>query len=449
MQIPVHFNPRPYQVEALQALESGVSTAFFCWARRGGKDLTAFAYAVKKMVEAPINVVLVFPTKEQGKTSFWDNIENDGFKTIEHIPKGLISHQDNTTMRIRLKNGSVFQILGTTDPDALRGANGKIYIFSEFVDHPTSVLDIVRPIVAANGGQIIIISTPKIDGISGASFEALFKRALNHPNQFASLVTAREYLSEATLNEIREEVISRYGNDFFFRQEFLCDFGQAGSSSYYGHALQLAEQRGLIGLFPYDHNYPVFTSWDLGMSDNTAIPMWQYFNKRIRIIDYFETNDIGLEPIVQFIQSKPYNFAWHFLPHDGSVRDSDAITRIEKIRDLGLINSSLLSRESVEDGITRAVAATPKVLFHEPTTRELRRKLLLYKRKFNPVTGDYVGPDHKTESHAADGYRYIHTAIDQNFDKKTGEFLYSPEGQPETYQSQTVILPKMYSPYGF
>lgn len=452
MQVPINFDPRWYQSEALTALDNGVSLAVFCWARRGGKDFTCFGYAVKKMVEKPMNVVLVFPTKEQGKNSFWGNVENDGFKTIEHIPKQLIASQDNNNMRITLKNGSTFQILGATDPDALRGANGKLYIFSEFVDIPSSALDVIKPIVAVNGGQIIIQSTPKIDGISGGTFKILFDRALANwttgaKTQYASLVTAKEYLSDETLEEIRQDTIAKNGNDFWFKQEFLCDWGQASSTSYYGAVMGLLKDRQRIGQFPYNPLFPVFTAWDLGMSDSTAIVFFQVIAGKPYIIDYHETHNIGSEAIVKFVLSKPYNYMWHFLPHDGSVRDSDAIRRIEKIRDYGLINSSLLRREPVDDGINRAVVGMASTFINDVTTEDLRRKMILYKRKFNPLTGDYMGPEHKTESHAADSIRYMFAAIEQDFDEKTGAFLYAPDNQQLTYDSSLVSTPGQYRGY--
>lgn len=447
MQIPAHFKPRDYQVEALDALERGVSIAVLCWARRAGKDMTAFGYGTKKMVESPLNVVTVFPTKDQGKSAFWENIENDGFKTIERIPQPLIARRDNSNMRTILKNGSVHQVLGSNDPDALRGANGKIYILSEFVDIPAGVMDVIRPIVAVNGGQIIIPSTPKIDGISGSSFKMYFDRALKHPNQFASLIKATRYLSAETLEELRQECIAKYGNDFLWRQEYMCDWGQVSSSSYYGGALKVAEDRGHIDEFPYNQNYPVYTAWDLGISDSTAIIFFQYYKKKIYFIDFFETNDIGTQPLVSYIKSKNYEYGWHFFPHDGSVRDSDAITRIQKFRDLGLINSSLIRREPREDGIKRAVENLAVTLFHEPTTVDLRRKLLLYRRKFNQFTGDYQGPEHKTESHAADAVRYVYAAIEQFFNAATGEFLHSPENRSTSYESESIATPDPF--YGY
>lgn len=450
MQIPLHYDARPYQAEALRALESGVKLAVWCWSRRAGKDLTAFAYGVKKMVEQPMNVVLVFPTKEQGKEAFWDNVENDGFKTIDHIPQSLIARKDNNAMKITLINGSTFSLLGSKDPDALRGANGRLYILSEFVDHPPATLDVIRPIVAVNGGQIIIQSTPKIDGIAGGTFKTLYDFAIKNPKQYASRITAEQYLDAETLEEIRLETIAKNGNDFFFRQEFLCDWGQASETTYYGQVLKAMEEQEKIGSYPYDKNHPVYTVRDMGISDSTSIIFFQYFlvagNKpQVRIIDYYETHDIGNEPIVRFLHGKPYNYAWHFFPHDGSVRDSDAVQRIEKHRELGLTNSSLLRREPVDDGINRVVTELPKAQIHKPTTTLLVSKLYLYKRKFNPLTGDYLGPEHKTESHAADTARYLYTAIDQEFNQETCELYMSQASQEDSYESES-FKTNFYSP---
>jgi len=449
MEIPLHYKARDYQSEALSALESGVSIAVLCWARRAGKDMTSFAYAVKEMVKQPMNVVLVFPEKEQGKRSFWENIENDGWKTIDHIPKSLIARQDNTNMQIVLKNGSTFQILGTKDPDALRGANGKIYILSEMVDIPATVIDVIRPIVAVNGGQIIIISTPKIDGISGATFKMYFDRAMQNwtkgaKTQYASIITAKKYLSDEILEELRQECIARYGNDFFWRQEYMCDWGQVSSASYFGSAISMVSKKGHIGEFPYNPAYPVYTSWDLGMSDMMAVTFFQYIKKVPYIIDYFEINNAGYTAIVSYITQKPYVYAGHFLPHDASVRDSDAIQRQQKLRDLGLLNVFLLKRESKSTGINRAIEWIAKTIFNKATTEVLRQKLLLYKKKFNEHTGDYEGPEHKTESHAADSTRGIFKAIEEFFNKETGEFYYSPATEAKTYESELVATPAQY-----
>lgn len=452
MQVPVNFAPRVYQNEALAALDGGCTMNVWCWARRGGKDFTAFGYAVKKMVEKPMNVVIVWPTKKQGYDNFWTAIENDGFKTLDHIPKQLIASQSNspTDMRVMLKNGSTLTLLGATDPDALRGANGKLYIFSEFVDVPGEALEVIRPVIAVNGGQIILQSTPKIDGVSGGTFKILFDRALKNwtegkKTQYASLVKATEYLNDEILEDLRQEAIAKYGNDFFFRQEYLCDWGQASSTSYYGPIMEMLRRNHSIGTFPYISNKPVYTAWDLGMSDMMAITFFQYPEGQPRIIDYFETHNTSYRDVVNVVQNRGYHtLEWHFIPHDGSVRDSDNIERINKLHDYGLTNSSLLKREAKDAGINRAVEHLHEVVFDEENTEDLRRKLILYKKKFNPHTGDYEGPEHKTESHAADTIRYMFKAIEDEFDAKTGKFLYSPENAQSYYRSNLVTTPQPY-----
>jgi phage terminase large subunit len=448
MQIPVHFNPRDYQAEALRALEAGAVMNVWCWSRRGGKDFTAFGYAVKKMIEQPMNVVLVFPTKKQGYDNFWTNVENDGMKTLDHIPAGLIASQSNSpdNMKITLINGSTFTLLGASDPDALRGANAKLYIFSEFVDIDSAALDVIRPIIAVNGGQIIIQSTPKIDGISGGTFKILFDRAKKHPKQFASRITADRYLPQETLDDIREETIEKNGNDFWYQQEFMCNWGQASATTYYGQTLKKLEEKGKIGEYEYNRKYPVYTAWDLGGgSDSTAITFFQYYlvagRPQVRIIDYYETATIGDRRIVNFLKTKPYVYGWHFLPHDATRRDpTEAIQRANKFRELGLHNSSVLTREPLDDGIKAAVTGIAGAVINKAFCGVLITKLYLYKRKFNPLTGDYVGPEHNTASHAADTVRYLYTAIEQEFDKETCEHFYSQVNNDdvELYEDELV-----------
>jgi hypothetical protein len=402
------------------------------WARRAGKGLTSFVYAVQRMTEEPMGVVIIYPTAEQGYRSFWNNVENDGFRTIEHIPDALIASKTSTrdSMSMVLKNGSTLDLLGAnSDPEKLRGNNVKLYILSEFVDIDSKVLSIIQPIVIANGGQIIVESTPKQDGISGATFVKLRKAAEEDPEQYSSRIEATEYMTEKQLTRARQQCITEWGNDFMFRQEYLLDEGQALESSYYGNIINRKLQSGEIGDHPYDPRYPVYTSWDLGGGgDSTAGIFWQYHHKRLNIIDAYETHIIDDELLVNFINSLPYkiNYGWHFFPHDGSKRDSDGIQRIAKLNKLGLPNASLLLRRRKEAGLVDAIQ-----LMNKPTVTGDRARiettlleaLALYKRQYNHYTGNYEGPEHKTESHYADAFRYVSDAILQFFNEATGAFL--------------------------
>lgn len=447
MEVPSHYDPRDYQAWFL----SEAPQYWFIvleWARRAGKGLTTFVYAIQRMVEEPMGVVIVYPTAEQGYRSFWNNIENDGFRTIEHIPDALIASKTSTkdSMSMVLKNGSTLDLIGANaDPEKLRGNNIKLYILSEFVDIDSGVLDIIEPIVIANGGQIIIESTPKQDGISGMTFVKLRKAAEKDPNQLSSRIPATRYMTQEQLDRARQSCINKWGNDFMYRQEYLLDEGQALETSYYGNIITAKELRGLISdKWGYNPNYPVYTAWDLGGGgDSTAGVFWQYYDKKLRIIDAHETHVVNDKILVDYCNSLVYrgNYGWHFFPHDGVKRDSDGIQRIVKINRLGLPNASLLTKRRKEAALVDAIQLMNKstVSLYAPKVNidnGLLDKLRLYKRKWNHYTGDYEGPDHTTASHYADAIRYMSDAIKQFFDEKTGRFLISQ--QPQTTVSMHI-----------
>jgi hypothetical protein len=72
-------------------------------------------------------------------------------------------------------------------------------------------------------------------------------------------------------------------------------------------------------------------------------------------------------------------------------------------------------------------------------------KLGKYQRKYNQYTGDYEGPDHKTESHIADAIRYVAEAIDQFFNPTTGDFYYAQSGKELTTHSEELVSTNIYS----
>lgn len=434
LEVPAHFDPRLYQSNFL----GNIRDYWFIvmeWARRAGKGLTTFVYAAQRMVEEPMGVVIIYPTAEQGYRSFWNNIENDGFRTIEHIPPELRAKFTDTkdNMSMVLKNGSTLDLVGANaDPEKLRGNNTKLYILSEFVDIDSGVLDIIEPIVIANGGQIIIESTPKQDGVSGMTFVKLRKAAEKDPEQYSSRVPATEYMTREQLARARQACINKWGNDFMFRQEYLLDEGQALETSYYGNIIEAKIRTGLISeTYAYNPKYPVYTSWDLGGGgDTTAGIFWQYYGKQLRVIDSYQTHVVNDRALVNFINTREYfgNYGYHFFPHDGSKRDSDGIQRIVKLNRLGLPNAGLLRRRNKREALDDAIELMlePRVTFYAPNTTQdngLVDSLRLYKRKWNPYTGNYEGPEHNTASHYSDAWQYVSDAIKQFFNQETGAFL--------------------------
>lgn len=455
MQIPAHRLPlREYQKEIVEAFNNPlIDEILLVIARRGAKTTTTYSEGiVPELVKKTQTGVAVYPTAKMGFRNFWNNIEDDGFKTIDHMPKELLAPngQSNSEddMRRTLINGSIFMALGATNHEALRGANGKVYWFDEFADMPIEAVNVVAPITDANGGKRVYTGTPKIDGINGEtmrrmheSFKKEMKEKGDKSTKYTCYIDATHYMSAEQLEKTRLDYILRNGNDFKFRQEMLLDWGQSSTASYYGAIMSEKEKDGTLGLWPYKPEYPVFTAWDLGRSDSMVIGFFQYFNGQPRLIDVYDQNGSSMKIAAAHLKTKPYIYGWHFLPHDGTVASTnDNVTRIATLQEEGLNNVSCLKREGVSIGIGYAEDWLPKLLMNKPTIGDVPQKLRLYKKKYNENTGDFIGPKHDSTSHVADMARYLCTALQYYFNEK-GEFTLSSDSSQTEYESDQVSVP--------
>lgn len=444
MQIPAHRLPhRDYQKKIVEAFNNPkIDELLLIIARRGAKTTTTYSEGiVPDLVKEVQTAVAVYPTAKMGFDNFWTNLEDDGFKTLNHMPRPLLSPsgQSNSDddMRQTLINGSIFRLLGATNYEALRGANGKKYWFDEFADMPIEAVNVVAPITERNNGKRIYTGTPKIDGINGETMRRMHEafKADKTGTKYTCYIDATHYMTPEELETTRQGYILRNGNDFKFRQEMLLDWGQSSTASYYGVIMSAKDKDGTLGEYAYNPAYPVFTAWDLGRADSMVLGFFQFFKGKPRLIDIFEATGLGLNAVAEELKMKPYVYAWHFLPHDGTVASlNDNVRRIDYLNKLGINNVSTLKREGVTIGIGYVEAWLPKLLINLGTTGDFNRKIRIYRKKFNPNTGDYQGADHKSESHIADMLRYLCTALQYYFNEK-GEFLLAQDNDQTQYES--------------
>ena len=97
-------------------------------------------------------------------------------------------------------------------------------------------------------------------------------------------------------------------------------FESANEGFYFAKQISLARQEKRICYLPYDEHAKTYTSWDIGISDATAIWVWQVVGKEIHCIDYYENTDESLAHYVRWLKSKPYLYEKHFMPHDAASR---------------------------------------------------------------------------------------------------------------------------------
>jgi phage terminase large subunit len=153
--------------------------------------------------------------------------------------------------------------------------------------------------LAENGGWALFIYTPR--GRNHGS--SLFSMAQANPDWFAQRLAVPD-TNAITEAAVEAERAAGMPEDLI-QQEFYCSFDATVHGSYFGRLMQAAETDGRITGVPYDPKAPVYTAWDLGIGDETAIWWTQAVGKEVRWIDYYESSGQGLDHYAQIVRGKP------------------------------------------------------------------------------------------------------------------------------------------------
>lgn len=418
--IPYHFRAREYQVPFLRAVEASINgespVRYFMqiWHRRSGKDKTDIADVIpRRLVKDVCLVKAVYPTLVMGRQNLWDGIGSDGFRYREHIPEFIREGKPNdTTMKIPIKNGSIFQIGGSDNPDSLRGGNPKLFVWSEWAEQDPYAWDVVEPIVRENDGISIFNFTPKGDNHA----RALYEYAKNNPLWHVELLTAKDtkIWTDKELEGIQLDIVKRFEAngrsqseaEAYFEQEYMCSFKAPVIGSYYGAGIQKAEREGRIGKVPYVDSVPVDTWWDLGIDDSMTIWFMQAVGQELRFIDYYENSGEGLPHYAQKMQEKGYIYGRHFAPHDAAVRElGTGKSREEAAKSLG-IRFNIGKNLAIEDGINAVRSLLGQCWFDADKCSRGINALKNYRKEWDEKNKVFRNnPLHDWASHGADGFR--------------------------------------------
>ena len=394
-------------------LEDGGKRAVCVWHRRAGKDLCSINWAVVSALQRPGLYWHLFPTYNQGRKIAWDGMTKDGRAFLNHFPEELIEGKNNTEMRLTLKNGSIFQVVGTDNVDRLIGANPVGVIFSEYSVQDPRAWDYIRPILAENGGWALFIFTARGRN-HGYDLLNIAKRNETWFQQVLSVEDTRAIPMSAVDEEraagMPEEMIE---------QEFFCSFDAPLVGAYYGNAMARLLADKHITKVPYEPLLDVHTSWDLGVGDSTVILFFQLQGNEIRIIDYYENQGEGLAHYIKVLREKEYVYGDHYAPHDIQVRDfSTGRSRLEIARELG-VRFRVAANLRIDDGIEAVRSILPRCYFDEDKCSHLIEALRQYRKDYDEKLKAYKDrPLHDWTSHPADAMRYLALSVRDRINKK-------------------------------
>lgn len=412
--LPHKYNARDYQLPFWQAMKAGTKRAVLVWHRRAGKEKTCWNYLIMKACQKVGIYYYFFPHFSQGRKILWDGVDKDGFRLLHHIPIPLILGNPNSTeMKIRLKNGSLIQVIGTNNIDSIVGTNPIGCVFTEYSLQDPRAWSLIRPILVENEGWAVFNFTPR-----GANHgKELYDMALKNPEWFCQLLTVQDtgVVSEADIQAERDSGMS----EDFIQQEFYCSFTLGIEGSYYAKYMQDCRDEGRLGNVPWEEQQRVYTAWDLGYGDSCAIIFYQICGQEVHVIDYYENHGEGLPHYAGVLKDKRYIYAGHFAPHDiESHAFSSGLSAREVGADLGIRFTTLPTLKlRIEDGIEALRGIFPRLWFDDLKCKHLIKCLENYRKEFDTRLETYKErPRHDKYSHGADAMRYLAIAVKRHVD---------------------------------
>ena len=405
IRLPHNFEPRDYQIQLLGALDDGYKRAVAVWHRRAGKDLAMINHIAKSMYERVGAYYYFFPTYRQARKVIWNGMTRDGTKFTDYIPKQLRSRVHDQEMMIQTENGSLFQLIGTDNIDAVVGANPIGCVFSEWSLQNPAAWDYVRPILAENNGWAVFIYTPRGKNHG----HTLLETARAYPDVWYSEVLdveATGAIRPEILEQERAEIIRKDGNDAHYQQEYMCSFEVPIQGAYYAQQLMKADKDGRISKVPYEENARVHTAWDLGIDDSMSIWFFQIIGREIHFIDYYESHGEGINYYIKYLQEKPYIYDRHFAPHDIKVRElGTGKSRYEVAKQLG-ISFEVGKNIPVIDGIQAVRSVLSRCWFDKEKCDKGISALMSYHKEWDEDNQVFKNrPTHDWASHGADAFR--------------------------------------------
>ncbi len=298
------------------------------------------------MVQNPGNYYYFLPTYSQAKKVIWEGRTKEGIAFLDFFPKELIVGKPNDTeLKIKLKNGSLFQLIGSENIDSIVGTNPRGCVFSEFPLQDPKAWNFIRPILAENGGWAIFNGTPR--GKNHAW--QMLHLAKDNPMWFSEILTVKDThaISPEALREEQKEMPQA-----LFEQEYYCSFIDGAGQFFrrirenlysmeeyqpewgdFQLGVDLAKYQDFTVITPFNlntfraYNQDRFNQIDWNLQKaRIEVAARKYSNARVKI----DATGVG-DPIVEDLKARGLNIG-----EDDSVKFTE-VTRMNLLNNLAML----------------------------------------------------------------------------------------------------------------
>lgn len=332
--------------------------------RRAGKTVARINKLVRKAIECNLKnprFGYLAPYYVQAKDIAWLYLKHYSAKMLE-----IGGGSNESELSVTLPNGAIIRLYGAENADRMRGVYFDGIVIDEAQGIKESVLtQVILPALADRQGWLDVSGTPKgWENLLGK----LYKMAIDDPEWFLQILKASE-TGVLLPEELARQRTLMSENEY--EQEFECSFDAALTGSVYGEWISTAMREGRItDRVKYDPNFPVYTAWDLGYDDATAIWFYQVGPNELLFIDYYEFSGEGIGHYCDYLKGKEYRYApFHYVPHDANnkVMAANGRSIVEQaLKDHG-VKMSVIPATSQQNGIEAGRKTLPRCWFNKTT----------------------------------------------------------------------------------
>jgi len=372
--------------------------------RRAGKSVARLNQLIRKAVECDkLNPRFgyISPFFVQSKEIAWQYLKH---YTQNLAPLGLRINESELSITFGHNNATI-RLYGAENSERIRGLYFDGIVVDEAQGISGAVLrTIILPALSDRRGYLDVSGTPR--GWNNLLGD-IVKIAQDNPDEwYLHLLKASEsgIIPESELN-IQRKLMS----DNEFAQEYEISFDAAITGAVYGKEMEAIRQAGRIRSGLYDPSLPVFTAWDLGWSDKTAIWFWQRLGMEVRLIDFYQASFEDAEHFANILRDKGYKYGEHYLPHDAAEKRQSAGGRsfIDQLMKFGLKHTRIVAATTQMNQI-EALRWVMRNMWIDSKCEVGMQCLREYRYKWIEDIQDYgKEPRHDSNSHAADACEII------------------------------------------
>lgn len=232
-----------------------------CAGRRWGKSVLAQLIILKWATEGVGTYYIVSPTYRQAKQIHWRSIQ-------QIIPREWVLKKNEVELSITLRNGSIIELKGAENPDALRGVKLRGLVIDEIAsirNWDWLWSEVLRPTLTDYEAPALFISTPK--GFN--HFYDIYQRGQDVNETYKSWKFTsydNPYIKAEEIDHAKKEL-----TEDTFAQEYLADFRKFTGLVYkdFTREVHVIEPFDI----PEGSGHGIYRGFDFGSTNPTAI-LW-------------------------------------------------------------------------------------------------------------------------------------------------------------------------------